>query len=276
MAFRQIIPPNSLQGLVQCYWIVDDERPKPRQQKIIPDGFSEMIFHFGDPYRINLAGSWQLQSRALVAGQIRRFFYLENTGRSSIIGIKFRPTALTHLYGLRMSTLTDRVEPLLEMTGEDGRALSAAVGDTFEFEAIVGRLNQHLEDLARKAGPLNSPIDAAVNRILDAKGMVTTAWLTDQVHLGERQLERLFKHYVGVSPKFYARIVRFNAIFDMIQHKMNWLDIVERAGFYDQPHFIRNFREFTGEDPSMYAFEARNLANFFLMPPTRRDVGFIQ
>ncbi|MGC4021921.1 MAG: helix-turn-helix domain-containing protein [Cyclobacteriaceae bacterium] len=76
----------------------------------------------------------------------------------------------------------------------------------------------------------------------------------------------MFRTYVGLSPKFYARIIRFNKIFSLIEkNDPQWIDLMNEAGFYDQSHLIRNFKAFTGEDPSAYNFSKKTLANFFLM-----------
>ena len=109
MFFKRFDPAVELKNIIECYWIIEDDDDVPQQQKIIPDGFSEIIFHYRSPYRINLGGDWEEQSRSLLAGQIRKHFFLENTGASGIIGIKVKPTALTHLFGLSMHQFTDRV-----------------------------------------------------------------------------------------------------------------------------------------------------------------------
>ncbi|NQY35322.1 MAG: AraC family transcriptional regulator [Alteromonadaceae bacterium] len=80
-----------------------------------------------------------------------------------------------------------------------------------------------------------------------------------------RQLERYFKQAIGLPPKLYCRIIRFAYIFKLIStNNSNWSEISTQAGFYDQSHFIKNFKEFTGEEPSKYGFKAENLANLFL------------
>ena len=97
MQFTRIIPRKELINLIDCFWIVENDDPTPLLQKIIPDGFPEIIFHFGDPYSIKLREQWEHQSKSLLAGQITSYFHLQNTGRSSILGIKCKPAALTHL-----------------------------------------------------------------------------------------------------------------------------------------------------------------------------------
>jgi transcriptional regulator GlxA family with amidase domain len=85
------------------------------------------------------------------------------------------------------------------------------------------------------------------------------------VGLSERSLERYFKQWIGLTPKFYSRIIRFAHIFELVnKDQKNWAEISAQAGFYDQAHFIKNFRAFTGEEPSKYGFKEANMANFFL------------
>ncbi|HEY3429586.1 MAG TPA: DUF6597 domain-containing transcriptional factor, partial [Cyclobacteriaceae bacterium] len=63
MQFSRIEPPNELRNIIEYYWIVEDSNKEPSLQKIIPDGFPEVIFHFGNPYRIKLTNKWELQEK---------------------------------------------------------------------------------------------------------------------------------------------------------------------------------------------------------------------
>jgi transcriptional regulator GlxA family with amidase domain len=95
--------------------------------------------------------------------------------------------------------------------------------------------------------------------------MITVAEITAIAGVGERHLERLFKQYIGLSPKFFTRIIRFSTIFQLIeQQDPSWAGLAYETGYFDQSHFIRNFKAFTGEDPSRYGFDEKNMANFFL------------
>ena len=63
MSYRRIDPPNELCRLIECYWIIDNPDTVSVEQKIIPDGFPEIILHYGDPFMIRLGSEWELQSR---------------------------------------------------------------------------------------------------------------------------------------------------------------------------------------------------------------------
>lgn len=245
MEFRRIEPTGDAAKAVECYWTVRDDDPTPVRQKIIPDGFAEIIFHSGDHYRINLDGRWKRQGKRLLAGQIRKFFYLENSGVTDIFGIKLKPTAVTHIFDIPM---TDKVDKVVKLG----------------VDIDVRNVNEFFSQLCRNY-PVDHPADRAVEMIFAKKGMVNITSICKDLSIGERYLQQLFKKYVGVTPKFFARIVRFAYIFQLIKDEdPNWADVVYEAGYYDQSHFIRNFKAFTGEDPSRYIFEEKTLANFFM------------
>jgi AraC-like DNA-binding protein len=264
MNFNRIKPRQGLENIIECFWMVDGDEARPDRQKIIPDAFTELIFHFGDPYRIRLSTRWETQGRSLFAGQINKHFYLENTGRSGIFAIKLRPSAATHLFGTQMSELTNKVIDL-QTLGKDHDLLvldkAVRYAKPAERQSTCERFFFDRIDRV----PRNHPVDNAVNEIFKQHGMVAIKELAEVLAIGERYIEQIFKKYIGLSPKLFSRIVRFNYIFQLIQDKdPNWSDVVFQSGFYDQSHFIRNFKAFTGEDPSKYTFGRKDLANFFL------------
>jgi len=264
MQFTRISPREELNNLIECYWTVESDDPAPLLQKIIPDGFPEMIFHFGDAYTIKLRQQWELQPKNLLAGQITSHFHLQNTGRSSILGIKFKPAALTHLFDISMHELTNRVVELNSTLPGKLDALENTLRLAVSHLHRIEIIQEYLTKIYPK-GLTETPIEKAIATIFSTKGMISVGEICDSAMTSERQLERLFKKYIGLSPKFYARIIRFSHIFQVVQEKeMSGSALGLESGFYDQSHFIKNFKAFTGEDPSRYFFDQPNLANFFL------------
>lgn len=268
MLYKRIKPDVSLQDLIDCFWIVENDDPAIHRQKIIPDGFPEIIFHYGDPYRINISGKWELQTSRLMAGQIRNHFMLENTGISGMIGIKFQPAAIAQLFNLDMETFTDKVVDLDScLKGKFEPIADVLISDQM-YPEKVSLLIRFFTSIPNRESKNDRLVNRAVDIILDQKGMVTISDIIKKMGISERHMERLFKKYVGLSPKFYSRIIRFSYIFQLVHNeKMSWSEVAQYSGFYDQSHFIKNFREFTGEDPSNYFFDDNNMANFFLNRP---------
>ena len=263
MRFTRIPPPVELQDIVECYWIAENDDPTPVTQKIIPDGFPEIIFHYGDPYRIRLGEHWEIQTSTLLAGQITKHFQLENCGVSKVLGVKLKPASITRLYGISADRLTDKVLDLRSVSGIFEELSSKMMDDHKNEVERRSILNEHFRSL--RTTVRDELPEKALAIIFTTKGKVSVEELATALFVTERQLERSFKLYVGLSPKFYCRIIRFSHIFQCIQKKdIKWSDIVYETGFYDQSHFIRNFKSFTGEEPSSYLFDNSNMANFFM------------
>lgn len=263
MLYKRIDPTSSLKSFIDCYWIIeDDEQTSPTLQKIIPDGFAEVIFHYGDPYRLILLDQVGLQANKLIAGQIDRHFFIENTGRTAMIGIKFNPTALTHLFDLDMQTFTNTVS---DITTIPRLKPLAALLNQAPYEEMIIKFDHFFLQLIERSPIKKHVIDAAIELIFEQNGMVSIQEMSEQLNTSQRQIERYFKRYIGLSPKLYTRIIRFNYIFELMKNAdHNWQDLVFKSGYYDQSHFIKNFKEFTGEDPTKYGFDEKNIANFFL------------
>lgn len=270
MLYKRYQPAAPLERLIECYWIIEDDDTTVHEQKIIPDGFTEIIFHYGDPFRVKLGDEWELQSASLLAGQINKYFYLQNTGASGVLGIKCRPSALTHLYQLPMHAFTNKVVDLHTVTAIGMSLPEKELMATHDHDKKIALLDDHFMKLLQQQPHLSiavttSPVDRAIDMVFQQHGMVTVAALCAVAGVGERQLENLFKKWVGLSPKLFARIIRFSYIFELVQqNNQSWTGLAYEAAYYDQSHFIRNFKSFTGENPADYAFDEKNMANFFL------------
>lgn len=264
MIYQKLSPSEPLEPFIECYWWIDSEGDQTvSEEKIIPDGFPEMIFHYADPYEVNIDSGWKPQTKALLAGQLTNHFYLRNTGASGMIGIKWKPDALNHLFQLDMPPLVDQVIELPTTLGHLFTPLQSLRPGLATKQSLT-MLDDHLAHLIQ-ATQDTSPVSKAISLIHSSQGKTDIEQLSEQLHMSSRSLERHFRKSVGLGPKFYSRIIRLNHVFEMVQSgNRDWADIVYQSGFYDQAHFIKNFKEFIGEDPSSYGFDAKNMANFHL------------
>ena len=254
-------------GFIKSFWQIDSKQDKTIvREKIIPDGYPELIFHYDDCYKINISGVWQMQGPDLIAGQIRRHFFLENTGESKIFGIKFQPWGLNELFGIEMSELTDKVIEIPEDVLETLAVVKKIAVGPLPFAEKVLKIESWFVEFLSELSFEQTRGQKAVELIIKNNGREELKAIQEEVGISERTLERYFKGKIGLSPKYYSRIIRFSHIFRLVQTDdgIDWSDIVFLSGFYDQSHFIKNFKEFTGEDPSKYGFFEKNLANFFL------------
>ncbi len=252
--------------IIKSFWSINKQSDVTIQrEKIIPDGYPELIFHLGDVYKTNINGVWQLQGKDLIAGQIKNYFFLENTGESKMFAIKLQPWALTKLFDIEIASLTDKV---VEIPSEILKIIHPIKEVATSFLSFNEKVKQ-IEDwfLSYISRLQIKPLEGQkiVELIIKNNGKLSLQELQNKIGISERSSERYFKAHIGLSPKFYVRIIRFSYIFRLVQRNdIDWSDIVFQAGFYDQSHFIKNFKEFTGEDPTRYKFFEENMANLFL------------
>ncbi len=255
-----------LSRIVKCFWQIDShEDPSIQREKIIPDGYPELIFHYGDMYKTNINGIWQEQGQDLIAGQITNHFFIENTGICKIFAIKFQPWALTELFKIPMFQLTNKVVNVPQDVLEILNPIKEIAISSASFDKKVTQIERWFENLISVSDIEFSKELKAVDLMITNNGRDNLKTIQNQTGISERKLERYFKKHIGLSPKSYSRIIRFSYIFQLVQEDtIDWADIVYVSGFYDQSHFIKNFKEFTGEHPSKYQFFEENIANFFL------------
>ena len=217
MQFQRIDPRDKLKSLVEGFWIMESDDPAPFEQKIISDGFPELIFHFADPYEVKLRDQWTIQPLSLVAGQITRYFYLRNTGRTDILGIKLKPSGTTKLFNISMHELTDQIVPFNFLKNDKLNELEISVRGIDDHLQRIEIIHSQLSEMISPAE--HHSIDDAIAAIFATQGVISVTDICTATGTSERQLERLFKKYIGLSPKFYSRVIRFSNIFQLAQKK---------------------------------------------------------
>ena len=95
-------------------------------------------------------------------------------------------------------------------------------------------------------------ITPIVDYIIQKNGVIKIKGLEEKFKIGLRTLEKEFIQHIGLSPKEFARVTRFNALFAEIKTdpSVSWSEIIDKYGYYDQSHFIRDFQHFTGQSPT--------------------------
>jgi len=171
-----------------------------------------------------------------------------------MVGVCFYPDALNTLFGLNAFELTDGCMDMDELPQTRDMHRLERVWQTFSadpFDRLFTYLSAHLQ----RNDPATDPVVAqALDHIVREGGNVTVKQLQHNLRLSERSLERRFKQSVGISPKLFARICRFQASLHQLKNRSydKLSDVAFDAGYADQSHFTRTFKEFTGIRPEQY------------------------
>ncbi len=263
MIYREIRPTGPASKFVKCFWMLEDPSPSPEVQRILPDGRSELILNFGESFEAEVNGQFVPQPRCFVVGQITGPFLVRPRGPAKTFGIRFHPQGANQFFGLPMQELTDSFASVDEVSARLARELMPLFDarSTEQELAVLGRV---AGEVAGTAKGDDRQISFAVSEFESSNGSASISDVARQLGLSVRQFERRFIAAVGVSPKLFCRMRRFQRVLRAMEDpNTNWVDTAIDCGYYDQPHLIRDFQQFAGKAPTALLAEEIQLARQF-------------
>jgi methylphosphotriester-DNA--protein-cysteine methyltransferase len=255
MRYEEHPPPPAVAPYVACLWTLTGEGSGPSFELILPDGRPELVVHRGDPFRQKLAsGAIRRQPRRLVVGQMLGAVALSPGARIESLGIRFTPAGLAPLCPFPQARLADRIVPVDAI---DAPGLQRLADAAIDAPTLAGALRAVRRALPREFGAAPAPdarLLAAVARITASGGATPVEAITRAVGATPRWLERQFQASVGVTPKRLARLVRFRRALAALDEAggREGAALALDHGYYDQAHFIADFRAFAGDAPRRF------------------------
>ncbi len=196
------------------------------------------------------------QDYSRVYGVVRGKFTRRLQGKGEVFGVKFKPGAFYPLVNSPMSAITDRVVEIPALFGASGRALEEAVlshsGDpSGQIEAAQVFLRERMNAEDDNVGVINT----IMKRLIADRMICKVDDLSDALNINKRKLQRLFKVYVGVSPKWVIKRYRLHDAVEQLAgiEQPDWPQLALSLGYFDQAHFIRDFKAIVGVCPTKYA-----------------------
>lgn len=260
MTYTQIAPGPAVSRFVECLWTMEDS--SGAVQRIVPDGHPALILNLLTPFESFHHGRWSAQPVCFFAGQTTGPLLIRSRGPARILGVGFLPDGATGLLGVPIDELTDWIVPLDELSPRLWRELER-VREPGPLMLQLARLEQVLHRFAVSEHSEDRLVSHAVGQIIGTAGRLDVGTLAGHLGISSRQLERRFRIRVGLAPKLFSRIQRFQSVFHALERGQNWADAALDCGYYDQAHLIRDFRDFAGQAPAALLDEA-DLAEHFL------------
>lgn len=257
MDYRTFKPQPDLSSLVKCYWTLEiDAQTYSDKQRIIPDGCIEMAFILGDDIRrYRTEDDFILQPRAMVLGQITEPFYIQPTGCVNSFATRFYPNGFANFVTEPIKNLANKETPLHKLFGEkNARELEKQIitaGDTGQrIQIIESFLIQQLSTETT----IDSIVQTTIDSLFASNGSSSIKNILKDDLVKRRQLERKFLNQIGISPKQLSKVIRLQTALKMLlrQTPGSLTHIAYESEYYDQAHFIKDFREFTGISPKEF------------------------
>jgi AraC-like DNA-binding protein len=271
--YRESKPHPILHDTVKCFWIHEGSYSADDIQTIAPDGCIELIFNFGNPYILLSATPPRTLPAAIMVGFQKKIIKISVNGMVQVVAARLYAWGALALLEDHISTPPGTMTPL----GKGWNSLTQRL----EYHAKQGCYEeacQVLQDfLLQKALARNYDghlVRTAAKLLYHTQGQCRIEELADQCHASVRHLQRKFQSDLGVSPKFFARTLRFEQAQRrlMFAPDTNLTDLAYQCGYFDQAHFIKEFKAFTGKTPSEYAGQMQALQNTL----QSKDVVFLQ
>ena len=273
--YNEILPPSCLRNYVRFFWTLEDhdKNQTSRAFRTIADGCPGLIFQSSDE------GTFYQSDKKLpgifLYGQFTAHTELQATGRLSAIGVFFRPNALKAVFGLDAGILTDSCIDANSIAVRHGMDVQEQLLNATTTTDKVNILSSWLLTLVHKNDKQTDPgVQYAISSIADSKGSIPLKQLQQTLQLSERSFERKFRSAVGLTPKLFARICRFQASLQQLRNNnyTKLSDIAFENDYADQSHFIRAFREFAGFSPWQFRKQSPEVVeNLSALTPQQKE-----
>jgi AraC-like DNA-binding protein len=226
----------------------------------------EMIFHYGDLYEQFLEdGSSILQPRCFVFGQITSPLEIAPTGVSGIVAARFQPDGFIPFSSYPVQQMENTPVPLNKLFGKDVSVFEKNVLNAATNDERINFITAFLLRRLQTAEAADRITKAGIETLLQSNGQINIDELAEQLQVNRRQLERRFSSAIGLSPKQFSKVIRLQSTLKIMQQKQftSLTSLAYENGYYDQAHFIKDFKEFTGISPKQFYAGNLKLSNLF-------------
>ncbi len=260
-------PDIKLRDFVKRYWTLDFPIGEtPQLNTIIPDGTMKLIFHYGDLYWHHpQLGEKYLQPRCFLIGQLTRPYIVEPDGDTGTFVAQFHPNGFLPFSTIPLKEMENTPISLHRLYGEAGTKLERNILKAESTDIRIRIIEEFLFSKLTDSGTIDEIIKSIVNTILTENGHTTVNQLTEKNNINRRQLSRKFASAIGLSPKQLSKTIRLQATLKTLlssKHK-SLTDIAYQNDYYDQSHFIKEFKEFTGFSPKEFYGENFEMSLIF-------------
>ena len=256
---RTRAPLAPLRPFVKTLWasdgIADAASSGWRRERVLPTGSMHLVFRLSEhPLRV-YGGSDDLEGREIglaIVGGSRSSYYLRDVSQPvRSVGAAFHPGAAGLLLGVPADELAERHTPLDELWGRVAADLRERLAEAGPIERQLDAFEALLAARLPRVRGLHPAVAGALQRLGAGAGLRTAV---EESGYSRRRFIELFRSAVGLSPKRYCRVIRFQSALARVaaRRAASWVDVALAAGYSDQPHFNRDFREFSGISPGRY------------------------
>lgn len=239
-------PAPDLAPFIEHFWVVRWDVREPLAAETVPHPSVHLVL--------------ETSGRAEVIGVMNRKFTRLIEGRGRVFGTKFRPGAFRAFVSRPVSDFTNLRPSVTEVFGARARGLGRRVLESDDDLCGIAVLEPFLRSLRPRMDESTDLAGRVAARIAEDRSVLRVEQIVAEFGVPLRRLQRLFKEYVGVSPKWTIQRYRLLEAAERMAAgtEIAWADLALELGYSDQAHFIRDFKRFVGKTPAHYVRERLN------------------
>lgn len=257
MLSQVYIPHPALRDFVISIIAIDAVLPDEINEVITPYPPTphQSIIFYGDHLIKMQKEGWdhfESQPSSVVIGPMYTRVNLIVRKRLKAVRVDFHPSGLHRLLGIPMVHLFDGGGNTLEILGNEMKSVNQQILDSTDNEARKNVVEKFLLEKSKRL-KTTLPFDYAIRHLIQDGGNISIKKIASLACLSLRQFERKCNERIGMPPKSFARVVRFSKAYRLREARpdLTWTSIAHEAGYFDQMHFIRDFKEFAGVTPTI-------------------------
>ena len=268
---RLYVPPPPLAAFIRCFWYWDGGADSPgapapgapgpqpyRRERLLPNGEAAVVFNLRDDvmriYDADDSGRFVSCGLAGLTGARMHCVAIDAITEDRVVGIQFQPGGTFPFFRLPASEVANQSVPLECLWGGTAGEIREQLLAAPSADAMFGILEHCL--LAQLVRPLelHPAIEFARKHICRAPQIATVSGVMERIGLSQRRFIELFHDQIGLTPKAFCRVRRFQRVLQRVHRKqaVDWVQVALEGGYYDQAHFIHDFQGFSGLTPAAY------------------------
>lgn len=251
MRYTILYPRPELKKFVSHFWITSKDVQKGGMNRLhysTACSLANIVFAFKGIESNPVPAFTHFQGQTSLPEQI----HIPEEGFLKIFGISIYSYAIPQLFNALAPELINRSIPLSSLWGSQENILIEMMASSLATEKCISILSNYLQSQLRESRYTDELVIKATDQIRTVNGNINMERLSSELCLSQKQFTRRFKIQTGFNPKLYARIIRFEST---LYTMMEYSSLTEAAcmnGYYDQAHFIQDFKTFTGHNPNQF------------------------
>lgn len=253
MHYRKIQPPKNLASVVRYYWILEGGSTEEEEItfRVLADGYPGFIFTWGNDFFVGNYSSTDSPSQipqCFFYGVSQHYQDMSVHGNFGIFGLSFYPQSLSR-FGLPAGEIVNNSLPIEYLYQKEGKQLKERMQNAVDHAERLRTVNNFLMSFKRSRSYKNVMVRESISEILSSNGTISIANLLKPLDISRRHYERTFRATMGISPKRYSRIIRFQHAIRQSGDSERLTDLAFHFGYSDQSHFSREFKLLSGFSP---------------------------